>query len=84
MALQWGVVEALSYTAREGWVSCRKTFFGSFFEERIALQGHPCMSFFKKDNMGFGGIPHSMKWKKEIGGKGWRFVKKLAKNLVVS
>ena len=24
MALQWGVVEALSYAPREGWVSCRK------------------------------------------------------------
>ena len=28
-------VEALSYTAREGWVSCRKTVFVSFFKERI-------------------------------------------------
>ena len=47
-------------------------FFSSFFRAE------------RKDNMGFGGIPHSMKWKREIGGKGWRFVKKLAKNLVVS
>ena len=46
-------VEALSYTAREGWVSCRKTFFGSFFEERIALQGHPCMSFSKRTKRNF-------------------------------
>ena len=37
-----------------------------------------------KGQYGAGGIPHSMKWKREIGGKGWRFVKKLAKNLVVS
>jgi len=47
-------VEALSYTAREGWVSCRKTFFGSFFEERIALQV-PCMSFSKRTRWGFKG-----------------------------